>query len=46
MRTRRVAIAGASVLAAAALTGGAVYAFDMGDAHADSFGIEATPLGI
>lgn len=34
MRTRRVAIAGASVLAAAALTGGAVYA------HADSFGIE------
>lgn len=34
MRTRRVAIAGASVLAAAALTGGAVYAY------ADSFGIE------
>src|SRR5699024_9930554 len=46
MRTRRVAIAGASVLAAAALTGGAVYAFGMRDAHADSLGIEATPLGI
>lgn len=46
MNTRRVAIAGTSVLAAATITCGAVYASGLDDAHAERIGIEAIDLGI